>query len=150
MNENNSERAKRILGEAKIDLFTNESKIIEILNKISEGENESSELEEKILDNIEDYLFTKEKMQVKKEDYKYLKNLSEKLSEQEVRRSDSANPPLFKISNNEGKDIYFITRDGLDKYKECNKELKYKIVEIPESNSTELAHTLEIIKRIFS
>ena len=66
MNENNSERAKRILGEAKIDLFTNESKIIEILNKISEGENESNELEKRILDNIEDYLFTKEKIQVKK------------------------------------------------------------------------------------
>ena len=78
----------------------------------------------------------------------FLKQLANDLRNQETRRTDISDPPLFVITNSNEEDTYFITRNSTIKFKEYNPNYK-NIIEIPSSNSPELAKLLEIIKRNF-
>lgn len=145
-------KAKAMKGNNSIEILKGEK---EILNKLSEIENntnfENKIYNEKILDHIASYLEIKKKSKIQKEDYEFLQKLAKSLREQEVRKTDISNPPLFKIKNKEGQDLFFITRDALNEYIECNggKENSVKTVEIPCNNSFELEKLLETIKRNF-
>ena len=72
------EKARKILEDIQIDTSIGESRIITMLQKIEQQDIEKSEIDiiEKTLNNIENYLFTKQKMQVEINDYEYLKNRS--------------------------------------------------------------------------
>lgn len=101
---------------------------------------------------IESYLEIKEKSKIQKEDYEFLQKIAKSLREQEVRKTDISNPPLFKIKNKDGQELFFITRNALDEYIECNglkKQNGVQTVEIPSNNSFELEKLLETIKRNF-
>jgi len=139
-------KVNRLLGETSIEVLKDEKEIIETLERILKEP--KIECDDEILDNIEEYLETKEQIKVKENDMEFLANLAKSLREQEVRLSDDGNPPLFKIRNSIGEEVYFITREALNEYREFNKESS-RIIEIPKSNSIELSKLIDIIKRNF-
>lgn len=141
------ERATNLLGNYSIAVFTDEVEILKILNELKEKEIIEVEHENKTLDYIERYLSAKEKMLISEKDLDFLKKLAKELREQEVRKTDSSNPPLFKITNSIGEDMYYLTRTALKEY--TNNSKNDKTIEIPSSNSIELAELIEIIKRNF-
>lgn len=141
------ERATNLLGNYSIAIFTDEVEILKILNELKEKEIIEVEHENKTLDYIERYLSAKEKMLISEKDLDFLKKLAKELREQEVRKTDSSNPPLFKITNSIGEDMYYLTRTALKEY--TNNSKNDKTIEIPSSNSIELAELIEIIKRNF-
>lgn len=103
----------------------------------------------KTLDDIERYLYVKEKKQFAEKDLKFLEEISKSLRKQETRLSDTGSPILFKIHNALGKEIFFLTRENLNKYLDANKDEGRNIVEISNGNSEELVELLEIVKRNF-
>lgn len=146
-------KAKSLRGNNSIEILKGEKEILDKLNDIENTTNlENKDYNEKILNYIESYLKIKQKSEIQKEDYDFLRNLANSLRKQEVRKTDISNPPLFKIKNKNGQDLFFITRDALNEYMEVNglkKEKNIKTIEIPCNNSFELEKLLEIIKRNF-
>ena len=147
------EKANKILNDNKISMYANEKEIVEKLNKIlyENIENEDYELLNKTLDNIDTYMKTKEKMELTKQDYNYLGSLAKALKEQTIRKTDGIlYIPLFKIKNIDGEETYFLTRESAKKYIEMNNNwVMSDIIEIEESDNTDLAKVIEIIKRNF-
>ena len=141
-------RAKEILGDNKIKILEDEKDTIETLQKIANTDETNLKYEMKTLEDIEEYLKYKEKRVFAQIDTQILKNLAKELREQEIRLTDSSNPPLFMIKNSLDENIYFLTRESLKRYREHNKN-SGKTIEIPSSNSQELASLLDIIKRNF-
>ena len=141
------ERANKLMGEHRIAVFTDETEIVMLLKKYKDKEITNVEYENKTLDCIERYLSAKEKMILAEKDEGFLKTLAKELREQEIRKTDASNPPLFKITNSIGEDMYYLTRAALKKY--TNSSKNNKTIEIPSSNSIELAELLEIVKRNF-
>lgn len=141
------ERANKLMGEHRIAVFTDETEIVMLLKEYKDKEITNVEYENKTLDFIERYLSAKEKMILAEKDEGFLKTLAKELREQEIRKTDASNPPLFKITNSIGEDMYYLTRAALKKY--TNSSKNNKTIEIPSSNSIELAELLEIVKRNF-
>lgn len=169
MNENVEklrERAKSILDNNKIIVFSNEKEIMEILNSIANLEDETDlEIKTKTLECIEEYIKVKDKLIIANADYNYFKELAENLRSQKIRIEDTTafSDPVFKI-NVKG-DEEFVTRKGAEKYMDAN-STKYKdiknndaqdaedrrqnnIFEIKSNRNFEIARVLEIIKRYF-
>lgn len=142
------ERIEKIIGNKNIETLNEEKDIMDLLKNI-ENENDLNEKNNKLLEYIDNYLAMKEKMRTAKEDFLFLNKLAESLRKQEVRRSDSSNPAVFKIKDSMGEDIYFLTRQALEEYEEINKKECKDIVVIPSNNNIELAKLLDIIKRNF-
>lgn len=142
-------RAERIAKENSIIILSDEKEILEKLQEISNGGENNIELKEKTLDDIERYLFVKEKMKFAEMDFEFLKEFSKLLKEQETRMSDSGNPILFKTINSSNEDMFFLTRKALKEYLEVNKTEDKKIIEILSGNCEELVKLLEIVKRNF-
>ena len=161
------EKARKILEDIQIDTSIGESRIITMLQKI-EQHIEKSEIDiiEKTLNNIENYLFTKQKMQVKINDYEYLKNIAETLRNQKVRIEDNVifGQPVFRIMVGEEEVIYFITREGARKFIETHSTIfdknidskkqenqgerrKDDLMEVTTNKKLEISKILEIIKR---
>lgn len=144
------ERADKLIGNKKITTLIDEAELIKKLNEISQSVDETNYLAySKTLDAIDGYLEEKEKLETQKKDNEFLKNLAKELREQQVRITDNSNPPLFVVENELGEDIYFVTRNALDKYCKCNFNGKKKVIEIPSNRSIELTELLEIVKRNF-
>ena len=141
------DRANRLMGEHKIAVFANETEILTLLKEYKDKEIINIEYENKILDCIEQYLSVKEKMILADKDNLFLKRLAKELREQEIRKTDDSNPPLFKITNSIGEDMYYLTRSALKNYTQNSNN--NTTIEIPSSNSIELAELLEIVKRNF-
>lgn len=146
MENKSKEKLNKILGKYSMETLKDEKEIFEIIKKISKEPN--NDYDEKIIENIDNYLKTKEKMQVANKDIEFLNIIAKSLREQEVRITDDSYPPLFKTTNSIGEEIYFLTREALERYRECNKECS-KVIEVPSSNSTELSNLIDIIKRNF-
>lgn len=146
---NLKKRAENMMADTRITVLKDEKEILEKLNEITKTEGNNVQIDEKTLDCFERYLDAKEKMQLAENDVEYLKHLAKGLKEQEIRKSDACNPAMFKITNNEGNEMLFLTRNALKEYSEVNSEDKYKVIEIPSSNSEELAMLLDIVKRNF-
>lgn len=147
------DEAKKIIGNYSIEILKDEK---ELLDKISDIEvnttEENKNYNKKILSNIKSYLEIKKKIKIRKEDYEFLQNIAQNLRNQEVRRTDISNPPLFEIKNKDGNDLFFITRSALNEYIECNRRNEKDnktIIEIPSNHSYELEMLIEIIKRNF-
>ena len=136
--------------------------------KIEQQDIEKSEIDiiEKTLNNIENYLFTKQKMQVEINDYEYLKNIAETLRNQKVRIEDNVilGQPVFRIMVGEEEIIYFITREGARKFIETHSTIfdknidnkdqenqverrKDDLMEVTTNKNLEISKILEIIKR---
>jgi len=145
-NEKKSNPINKILENYSMETLQDEKEIFEIIEKISNEPNSS--YNEKIINNIDNYLKTKEKMKIANNDLEFLTNIANALRNQEVRMTDINYPPLFKITNPIGEDVYFLTRDALAKYKEYNKSCG-NVIDVPSSNSMELSTLIEIIKRNF-
>ena len=95
-------------------------------------------------------MFIKEKEVLKEKDFEFLSKLATTLREQSVRKTDSSNPPLFVTKDSSDKDVFFITRNALNEYLETmgkNPKSLGTVIEIPSSNSMELARLIEVIKR---
>lgn len=142
-------RAEKIARENSIIILSEEKEILEKLQEISSGNGDNIELKEKTLEDIERYLFVKEKMKFAEKDLKFLRELSKSLREQETRLSDTGNPILFKINNALGNEMFFLTRENLNKYLDVNKDQTRNIIEILSGNSEELVELLECVKRNF-
>lgn len=143
-------RADKMIGNKKIVTLINEADLITKINDIANNVDETNYyIYDKTLDAIENYLIEKEKLETQKEDMTFLKDLAKELREQQVRITDSSNPPLFVISTELGDDIYFLTRKALEDYSNFNIKNNKKVVEIPSNRSVELSKLLDIIKRNF-
>ena len=163
-----NEKARKILEDIQIDTSIGESRIITMLQKIEQQDIEKSEIDiiEKTLNNIENYLFTKQKMQVEINDYEYLKNIAETLRNQKVRIEDNVilGQPVFRIMVGEEEVIYFITREGARKFIETHSTIfdknidskkqekqverrKDELMEVTTNKNLEISKILEIIKR---
>lgn len=143
-------RADKMIGNKKIVTLINEADLITKINDIANNVDETNYyIYDKTLDAIENYLIEKEKLETQKEDMTFLKDLAKELREQQVRITDSSNPPLFVISTELGDDIYFLTRKALEDYSKFNIKNNKKVVEIPSNRSVELSKLLDIIKRNF-
>lgn len=141
-------RAEYIFRNSSIDTFTGEKELIETLNAIGKLE-KYDELSNTTLDIIERYLKAKEKMILKEEDAAFIKELSEDLKHQNIRRTDGIiYIPLFKLLTVDGKEEYFLTRKRAEKHVEDNPN-KYAsdIIEIKENNNTDIARIIEILIR---
>ena len=141
------DRASRLMGEHKIAVFTGETELLTILKEYKDKPITNSEYENKTLDCIERYLLAKEKMILTEKDNMFLETLAKELREQGIRKTDASNPPLFRITNSIGEDMYYLTRSALKSYAKNSNNIT--TIEIPSSNSIELAELLEIIKRNF-
>lgn len=142
-------RANQILCSSKIDILSKDEKILSTLNKILQTNEIGYNME--ILDNIEEYISTKEKIKITNDDYKFLTKLSQELKEQSVRITDITFPPLFVVKTN-NEDFFFLTRKSAKEFISLHniEDLnKTKIIEISSYDSMELAKLLEIIKRNF-
>lgn len=142
-------RAENMIADTRITVLKDEKEILEKLNEITNTEGNNVQVDEKTLECFERYINAKEKMQLAESDMAFLKDLAKGLKEQEIRKSDSCNPATFKIINNEGNELLFLTRKALKQYCEANSEDKNKVIEIPCNNSEELAMLLDIVKRNF-
>lgn len=146
-------KAKSLRKNNSIEIFKGEKEILDRLCKIEDGTNmENKDYNEKMLNYIESYLEIKRKSKIKKEDYEFLQKLANSLRKQEVRKTDTSNPALFKINNKDGNDLFFITRESLKEYIEINglrKENNVTTIEISNEKSFELEKLLEVIKRSF-
>lgn len=142
-------RAEKIAKENSVILLSGEKDILEKLHEIVNSDENNIELKSKTLDNIERYLYVKEKMNFAEKDFEFLKEISKLLKKQETRCYDSGNPTLFKIVNSIGDDMFFLTRKNLNEYLEINGVKDKKIIEILSGNCEELVKLLEIVKRNF-
>ena len=143
-------RTEKILKENSIITLSGEKEILKKVKEIADSDVDNIELKAKTLDDIERYLYVKEKMNFAGKDFEFLKELSESLREQEVRENDLGTPPLFILKNTaSGKDEYFLTRKALKKYITTRKKGEKRIVEVSSNDSLELAHLIEVIKRNF-
>jgi hypothetical protein len=146
-------RAKDIMKNNNLKVLNGEKDLIEQLNKISDENNENIDynLINKTLDYIDTYIKYKEKMLLSKEDYDYLSNLSKELKDQSIRRTDDVvYIPLFKIMSKDGNEKYFLTRDSAKAYIELHNDWYInKIIQIEESDNTNLSQVIDIIKRNF-
>lgn len=110
-------------------------------------------------------------MQIQEKDFEYLKNIAEILRNQRVRIEDSVafESPVFKVSideNDSEKCLYFVTREGAEKYIESNSTLlkhlpepkenvsseerrKSTLFNIETNKNLEIERIIEIIKRNF-
>lgn len=139
-------RAKDIFqNSVGIETLKDEKDIREILNHFIENGNDGK-YNLAILDEIEEKLKEKEEKRLLEEDKKFIKELAQSLREQEVRKSDIADPTLFKIKNSLGEDTYFLTRKKLTDYRKNNKDCGVGI-NIPRTNCIELSRLLEIVKK---
>ena len=147
------EKANEILNNNKIAIYTDEEEIINKINEIlnEDDENIDCELLNKTLDNIDIYMKIKEKMTLGEQDYTFLKNLSEDFKEQSIRKTDGVlYIPLFKIRSLDGEEKYFLTRKSAKEYIKMHKSwVMSDIIEIEESDNTDLTEVIEIIKRNF-
>ena len=148
--EDIKKRAEELLKRHSIETLTDEKRIIETLINFDDVDEKNIEYASKTLDILEKYLLIKEKEVLKEKDFEFLSELATKLREQSVRKTDSSNPPLFITKDSSDNDVFFITRNALIEYLETiGKDPKSlgTIIEIPSSNSMELARLMEIIKR---
>lgn len=144
-------RANELLYKYSINTL-DEKEIVETLIKFDEVDEKNIEYADKTLKLLEKYLLIKEKTKLAESDFDFLTKLAETLREQEIRKTDVSNPPLFRTKDINEQDIYFITRYALNEYlKAINKDSKSleTVVEISGGNSNELAKLIEIIKRNF-
>lgn len=147
-------KAKNIIENSNIKALKGEKDLITQLNKIANEDNENVdyELVNKTLDYIDTYMKYKEKMILSKEDYQYMSHLAEELRNQSIRRTDGVlYIPLFKIMSKDGNEKYFLTRNSAKEYIELHNDWYVnKIIEIEESDNTNLTQVIEIIKRTFN
>lgn len=170
---NLKQKAKKILGNVNFSLYFNEDKILSILKNIIDDEISENQIEflYKTLENIENYMCTKEKMIIQEKDYEYLKNIAEALRAQDVRIGDKVpfSLPIFKIHIDEQdreKNFTFITREGANKYIEFNSTIlkhlpekqvideedekrKVTLYDVENNTNLEIEKIIEIIKRNF-
>ncbi len=150
MKEDIIAHANRIIGNTSVKTFNNEKDIAEILNNIIEDKNNvDNTIIDKLLYCIEDYLKFKEKMTILYEDYNYLCDLSEELRKQTIRKTDGVlYDPLFKVTNNDKSEKYFLTRRNAEEYMKQKDNCTFnKVIEIKENENIDLAKLLDIIKR---
>ena len=143
-------RAEKILRENSIITLSGEKEILKMVQEITNSDGDNIELKAKTLDDIERYLYIKEKMNLAEKDIAFLNELSKSLKEQEVRENDFGTPPLFILKNTaSGKDEFFLTRKALKKYMTIRKKDEKRIVEVSSNDSLEIARLIEVIKRNF-
>lgn len=162
------EKVEKILKNVQIDTTVGETKLIEILQEIKEREIKDEEIDliEKTITNIQNYFYAKQQMEVKVNDYEYLKNIAEILRNQKIRIEDNVvcGQPVFKVILGEDEVYYFITREGAkifvethstqlkevkkDRNNENSGERRKKdLTEVTINKNLEIGKIIEIIKR---
>lgn len=162
------EKVEKILKNVQIDTTVGETKLIEILQEIKEREIKDEEIDliEKTITNIQNYFYAKQQMEVKVNDYEYLKNIAEILRNQKIRIEDNVvcGQPVFKVILGEDEVYYFITREGAKIFAETHstqlKEVKKDrnnensgerrkkdLTEVTINKNLEIGKIIEIIKR---
>ena len=142
-------KLQKITGSQSIDNLTNEYKKIQEVEKIIKSKEINDEKKQEEIEKLEKYLAEKQNDINEEKDIEYLKKIAKELRTQSTRKTDKANPALFKIVSEFGEERYFITRKALEEYQECNKQEKGKVIEIASGDSEELNRLLDIIKRIY-
>ena len=162
------EIVEKILKNVQIDTTVGETKLIEILQEIKEREIKDEEIDliEKTITNIQNYFYAKQQMEVKVNDYEYLKNIAEILRNQKIRIEDNVvcGQPVFKVILGEDEVYYFITREVakifaethstqlIEVKKDRNNEnsgerRKKDLTEVTINKNLEIGKIIEIIKR---
>lgn len=152
MESNKIQEAKEILNKYDIKTISDDKEIIKILDDLMDKKNITKE-DEKLLSNIDKYLYTKSKMLESDAAYSCLKLLSERIKIQKVRKKDrlAYQVSLFKATDINGNEHFSLTREYLNRKIENNKDLFGNLLDIevvPQENS-ELYELLEIIKKMF-
>lgn len=148
------EKAKKLLGNASIDVLSDDEKTIKILKDIINSNNEDTKFNEETLKCIERYILAKQKMQTNEKNNEFMHNLAEELRSQKVRKDDDVllNIPLFKITTKDNnKEYYFITRKNAQKFADANKKYikNSEVMQIEENKNLELEKLIKIIKEEF-
>ncbi len=162
------ERAKHILSNTRIDVSVGDERLVSLLQEIEKKDitEEEIDLIEKTINNIENYFYTKAKMQIESNDYEYLKKIAEILKNQKIRIEDNVilGQPVFKVIFGEDEIYYFITRDGAKDFieahptaikkledkannVEANDRRKDDLMEITTNKNLEIGRIIDIIKR---
>ena len=162
------ERAKHILSNTRIDVSVGDERLVSLLQEIEKKDitEEEIDLIEKTINNIENYFYTKAKMQIESNDYEYLKKIAEILRNQKIRIEDNVilGQPVFKVILGEEEVYYFITRDSAKKFieahptaikkledkannVEANDRRKDDLMEITTNKNLEIGRIIDIIKR---
>lgn len=144
--------AEKLLNKYDINIFGNEVESFEIINRIAR-EKRVEEFDYEKLKNIEEYIDTKIKMQVIKDDYRFLSELAKNLELQKIRKADDSRFKTisFKVRDINNNEYIFLTRKYLKKYVELNSNSfdNPTIMELDTQENVELEKLLEIIKRNF-
>lgn len=134
-------KAKNILNNIQIDTSSGDTKLIIMLQEIEQKDIKNDELEllERTVNNIENYFYVKRKMQIKVNDYEYLKEIAEILRNQKIRIEDNVilGQPVFKIILGEDEAVYFITRDEAKKFIETHSTFIKKVIDIKQDEHYE-------------
>ena len=162
------ERAKNILSNTRIDVSVGDERLVSLLQEIEKKDitEEEIDLIEKTINNIENYFYTKAKMQIESNDYEYLKKIAEILRNQKIRIEDNVilGQPVFKVILGEKEVYYFITRDSAKEFIEAHTTLikksknkennadandrrKDDLMEITTNKNLEIGRIIDIIKR---
>ena len=144
--------ANKLLNKYNINIFSNEIESYEIINRIAK-EKKIEKFDYEKLKNIEEYIDTKIKMQVIKDDYIFLAELANNLELQKIRKSDESSFKTisFKIKDINNNEYVFLTRKYLNEYIRLNSNNfnNPTIMELNTQRNVELEKLLEIIKRNF-
>lgn len=144
--------ANKLLNKYNINIFSNEIESFEIINRIAK-EKKIEKFDYEKLKNIEEYIDTKIKMQVIKDDYIFLAELANNLELQKIRKSDESSFKTisFKIKDINNNEYVFLTRKYLNEYIRLNSNNfnNPTIMELNTQRNVELEKLLEIIKRNF-
>jgi len=170
------DKATRLLGNYNFGIFVGDEKLLTTLQEIIDNEIPEHEIEilSKTLHNLENYLFTKSKFIIQKNDLEYLNNIANELRNQHVRINEQVpfSSPIFKVhidEKNKEQNFSFITKEGAKKYIEYNSTLlkhlnqpddntdlnsssdrrKKDLFDVENNTNLEMEHILEIIKRNF-
>ena len=137
----------RKIGRFGLKTFEGEKALLDTIDDLLDDDNIGVEQAEESINKILKYFSSKEKMLVRKNDMEFLKSLSEQLKLQTVRATDRANPILFIAKDGSDKDIYFLTRKGLNEYLKNSHGGEKQTINVYEGLSIELERLLDIIKR---
>lgn len=144
--------AEKLLNKYDINILGNEVESFKIINRIAR-EKRVEEFDYEKLKNIEEYIDTKIKMQVIKDDYRFLSELAKNLELQKIRKADDSRFKTisFKVKDINNNEYIFLTRKYLKKYVELNSNSfdNPTIMELDTQENVELEKLLEIIKRNF-
>ena len=160
------EKVKNILKTIQIDVSSGDTDLITMLKEIEQVNIKDDEMEliERTVKNIKNYFKAKRKMQIKINDYEYLKRIAKILRSQKIRIEDNVvyGQPVFKILLGEDEVYYFITREGAKDFIEThstlveekniksddrNERRKNDLMEVTSNKNLEIGKIIDILKR---